>query len=240
MRTSRKTPSIGGSSLSASSASSARRRRGHAGDHAAAPRACARGPRAPGARRPPPESSRSRRPPPLARGRARGRFEHASRMLSRHPRAELRQRHHDLRARPGADLEPVALAERGPQPALHVVQADPAAVARPAPRAAVSGSIPAPSSRTRQLHVGARRCAPRSRSSRPSGRDSTPWRTAFSTSGCTRQHRDDRGEDVRVDLDAHAHAVAEARLLEPQVLLHVAQLVGQRDVRALAARTRSG
>ena len=49
-----------------------------------------------------------------------------------------------------------------------------------------------------------------------------------------RQHGHDRLQHLRVDLHAHAQPLAEARLLEPQVLLDVAQLVGERDVRPLA------
>ena len=49
-----------------------------------------------------------------------------------------------------------------------------------------------------------------------------------------REHRHDRLQHLGVDLHAHAQPLAEARLLEPQVLLHVAQLVGHRHVCALA------
>ena len=49
-----------------------------------------------------------------------------------------------------------------------------------------------------------------------------------------RQHRHDRLQHLRVDLHPHAQPLAEARLLEPQVLLDVLELVGQRHVRALA------
>ena len=49
-----------------------------------------------------------------------------------------------------------------------------------------------------------------------------------------REHRQHRLQHLGVDLDAHRQPLAEPRLLEPQVLLHVAQLVGDRHVRALA------
>jgi hypothetical protein len=49
-----------------------------------------------------------------------------------------------------------------------------------------------------------------------------------------REHRQHRLEHLGVDLHTHLQALAEARLLEPQVLLDIAQLVGDRRVRALA------
>ena len=75
---------------------------------------------------------------------------------------------------------------------------------------------------------------------RPKPRCSTPWRTAFSTSGCNDEHRYDRRQHLGVDLQPHLQAVAEACALEPQVFLDVAELVGERHVRALPAEGVAG
>jgi hypothetical protein len=55
-----------------------------------------------------------------------------------------------------------------------------------------------------------------------------------------REHRHDRGQHLGRDVDAHLEAVAEARPFEPQVLLDVVQLVGQRHVGAVAAERVAG
>ena len=68
---------------------------------------------------------------------------------------------------------------------------------------------------------------------------STPWRTAFSTSGCSDRTGRTAGSTSGATSRRTLEPVAETRLLEPQVLLDVVQLVGERHVRALAG-TRSG
>ena len=94
-----------------------------------------------------------------------------------------------------------------------------------------SGSIPMPSSLTRQLHVAADRSGGDPTCPEPARR-STPWRTAFSTSGCTdiagtTASRVSAGTSI-----GDVQAVAEAGLLEPQVALDVIELLAERHVRA--------
>ena len=106
---------------------------------------------------------------------------------------------------------------------------------RPRARAA---RAPGRSPRRRRAPAARRRRrgrAPRISTGPPPGRDSTPWRTAFSTSGCSDSTGTTAVQHLGVDLHAHLQPVAEARLLEPQVLLDVVQLVGQRHVGAVAA-----
>ena len=55
-----------------------------------------------------------------------------------------------------------------------------------------------------------------------------------------REHGHDRGQHLGRDAHPHVEPVAEARLLEPQVLLDVVQLVGQRHVGAVAAERVAG
>ena len=150
-----------------------------------------------------------------------------------HPGAELRQRHHDgrprRRSRPRArsPRRTCSAAARARCPARCPVRA------RRAPRRRARRRS-RPRRRTRAARRRRRGRGPRSTPARPPARDSTPWRTAFSTERLERQHGHDRVQHLRVDLHAHAQPLAEARLLEPQVLLDVLQLVGQRHVRPLA------
>ncbi len=125
----------------------------------------ASGPRAPAARR----------RPPAAR---------APRSSRAHPGAELRQRHDHRRPRPVLHREPVALAERALQPAVDVAQPD----AGPPPGERLGGPLGVDPLAVVATPAARRRPpgrAPRSTRCPPSGRDSTPWRTAFSTSGCS-------------------------------------------------------
>ena len=96
-----------------------------------------------------------------------------------------------------------------------------------------SGSMPTPSSETRSS-TSASMSRPMI-SIRPRPRRSTPWRTAFSTSGCSDSTGTTAWQHLGRDLEPHLQAVAEAGPLEPQVLLDVVELVGERHVRALAA-----
>ena len=69
---------------------------------------------------------------------------------------------------------------------------------------------------------------------------SSPWRTAFSTRGWIAQvghrHRQHLGRDEQRDLQP----LAEPRLLQREVALDVAQLLGQGGERPAAAEARSG
>ena len=149
-----------------------------------------------------------------------------------HPGAELRQRHHHRRPRPVLHREPVALAERALQPAVDVAQPDAGAAAGERLGGAL-GVDPLAVVGHAQLDVGAE-VAPLDRHAPALGPRLDAVADGVLDERLQRQHRHDRVQHLGVDLDAHAQPLAEARLLEPQVLLHVLQLVGERHVRALA------
>ena len=64
---------------------------------------------------------------------------------------------------------------------------------------------------------------------------SSPWRTAFSTSGWMQRNGTATGSTSGRDLQRHLQPVAEARLLEQEVALDGAELLGERRVLAVAA-----
>ena len=155
--------------------------------------------------------------------------------------AEVGHGHHRRRplADVGLDPQRVALAERRAQPGVDVGEPDAAAGAgqHGLQRARAR-------SRPRRRRPAARRRRPTVRAeiaTRPvPARRSTPWRTAFSTSGCT----DMAGTTVpRVclgNVDRDVQAVAEAGLLQPQVALDVLDLLAERHVRAAVAEQVAG
>ena len=78
----------------------------------------------------------------------------------------------------------------------------------------------------------------RTRITPPSGDGSTPWRTAFSTSGCSSSGGTRARAGLRVELPAHVQAAAEADLLDVEVALRQLDLLGQRDRLGAARRWR--
>ena len=142
---------------------------------------------------------------------------------------------------PGADStsSPYSGAEGRLQPRVDVRRARSRAPRRPARAPPPRRVIPAPPSLTRQLDVGVEVGAEDLDRHGPAA-DSTPWRTAFSTSGCIDSTGTTAVSTSGATLTRTSQPVAEARLLEPQVLLDVVQLVGQRHVGAVAAERVAG
>ena len=223
MRTSRKTASIAAPSpalRSASSAEAADSTRSTAG----APRAAARDPRARG-------SSSSTTSTFTRRGHA-ARTRGCDRVITR-------QSHLGALALGRLDRQPVAPGRRS-TPGAGARCPSPIPGRAPRARAGALGDIPvAVVADTRRQRRGPGRGS--SMSQRPSGwRSSMPWRTAFSTSGCSDSTGTTACRTSGVDLHSHLQALAEAGPLEVQVLLHVVQLVGERDVGALARERVAG
>ena len=57
-----------------------------------------------------------------------------------------------------------------------------------------------------------------------------PWRSAFSTSGCTTSKRHARARDRRIQLDRGLQPIGEADALDLEVALDQLQFVGERQM----------
>ena len=83
----------------------------------------------------------------------------------------------------------------------------------------------------------------RTRITPPSGDGSTPWRTAFSTSGCSSSGGTRARAGAAVELPGHVQAAAEADLLDVEVALRELDLLGRatptRRASAMATRNSS-
>ena len=106
-----------------------------------------------------------------------------------------------------------------------------------------SGSSPTPSSSTSITHSWSRsRATMRELADAVVlvGAASRPWRTAFSTSGWMQRKGTATGSTSGRDPQRHLEPVAEAGLLEQQVALDGAELLGERRVLAVAAEGVAG
>ena len=192
---------------------------------------------------------RPRRPPPAAAATARARAPSARR---RRPGFGSCSRHalHWSAARPASDSEHEGNDDRHLEAAAGGARTRSGGGADTGARAAIacwtgptpvlksvslSGDRPTPLSRTTSSSRSPSRRAITSTRPPPTF-GPMPWRTAFSTSGCsTSRHR--RVERLRLDVDADLQAVAEARLLDLQILLEEVELLFQRHLlRADAGR----
>ena len=132
----------------------------------------------------------------------------------------------------GLHLKPVALAEGGQQPAVHVAQPD----ARARRRRARRGRARDRSPRRRRTPAARRRCRGRSPRSPPARPRPGARRRGAPRSRPAAGARAPAARPAAPPGSTCTRTVsrfAEPRLLEPQVLLHVAQLVGHRDVSVL-------